>query len=75
MELYKEDTVTATVTVDRPLVLPVEAGDVFGRVDLSVDGSLVETIDLVVSESIGATTLGTKLVYYLTRFGRWVKGS
>ena len=75
MELYKEDTVTATVTVDRPLVLPVEAGDVFGRVDLSVDGSLVETIDLVVSESIGETTLGTKLVYYLTRFGRWVKGS
>lgn len=75
MELYKDDTVTATVTVDRPLVLPVQAGDVFGRVELTVDGGLVETIDLVVSESIGETTLGTKLVYYLTRFGRWVKGS
>jgi D-alanyl-D-alanine carboxypeptidase (penicillin-binding protein 5/6) len=75
MELYKDDTVTATVTVDRPLVLPVEAGDVFGRVEVSMDGSLVDSIDLIVSESICDTTLGTKVVYYLTRFGRWIKGS
>jgi D-alanyl-D-alanine carboxypeptidase (penicillin-binding protein 5/6) len=75
MELYKDDSVTATVMVDRPLVLPVEAGDVFGRVELSVDGSVVDTIDLVAAASISKTTLGTKLVYYLTRFGRWVKGS
>jgi D-alanyl-D-alanine carboxypeptidase (penicillin-binding protein 5/6) len=75
MELYKDETLTATVVVDGPVVLPVEAGDVFGRVDLAVDGSVVGSVDLVASQSFGETTLGTKIAYYLTRFGRWVKGS
>ncbi len=73
-ELSRDDTVTASVTIDKQLVLPVTAGDVFGRVELSVDGVVVGTVDVVAAESAGETTLGTKLVYYLTRFGRWVKG-
>ena len=74
MELSKDDTVTASVTIDSQLMLPVAAGDVFGRVELSVGGALVGTVEVVAAKSAGETTLGTKLVYYLTRFGRWVKG-
>jgi D-alanyl-D-alanine carboxypeptidase (penicillin-binding protein 5/6) len=74
-ELYKDESLTATVFIDGPLVLPVEAGEVFGRIEVSVDGSSVSSVDLIASSSFGKTTLGTKIAYYLTRFGRWVKGS
>jgi D-alanyl-D-alanine carboxypeptidase (penicillin-binding protein 5/6) len=70
MGLYKDDSVTASVVMDRPLVLPITAGDVFGRVELSVGGEVVETVDLAASQSFGETTLGTKLAYYFTRLGR-----
>jgi D-alanyl-D-alanine carboxypeptidase (penicillin-binding protein 5/6) len=68
--LYKDQSVTVSVVVDRPLVLPVTAGEAFGRIDLTVEGAVVDTIDLIASESFSDTTLGTKIAYYFTRLGR-----
>ena len=74
MELYKEDSVTATVAFDEALVLPVTAGEPFGTVTLSVEGDQVGSVDLVADRSFDKTTLGTKIVYYFHRLGRWIGG-
>ncbi len=72
MELYKDDSVTVSVTLDRELILPVMEGEVFGRVDLTVGGEVVETVDIVALQSYDETTLGAKIVYFLDRLGRWL---
>jgi D-alanyl-D-alanine carboxypeptidase (penicillin-binding protein 5/6) len=64
MELYKTDSFTASVVVDKSLVLPVKAGDVFGRVEMSKGGQVVGTVDLVASQSFGKPTLGTKIANF-----------
>jgi D-alanyl-D-alanine carboxypeptidase (penicillin-binding protein 5/6) len=74
MELYKDDSVTTEVVVDRDLVLPVKEGDAFGKVTLTVEGEVVGTVDLVVAQSFDKTTLGTKIAYYCGRLGRWLGG-
>jgi serine-type D-Ala-D-Ala carboxypeptidase (penicillin-binding protein 5/6) len=74
LDLYKDDTVTATVVIDRELVLPVRAGDTYGRVELSIDGEVVQTIDLLASASYDKTTLGSKVAYYFKRLGKWLGG-
>jgi D-alanyl-D-alanine carboxypeptidase (penicillin-binding protein 5/6) len=72
MDLYKDDEVTTSIALDRPLVLPVTEGESFGRVVLTVRGATVETVDLVANASFGKITLGSKLAYYWDRFGRWI---
>ena len=74
MDLYKDDTVTAAVVIDRPLVLPVAAGDPFGRVTLTVEGEVVGEVDLVATASYDEITLGSKVAYYFKRLGRWLGG-
>jgi len=71
-ELYREDAVTASVVLDRPLVLPVAAGEAFGRIVLTVRDETVGSVDLVVAKSFDKTTLGSKLTYYWDRFARWL---
>ncbi|MFH0917165.1 MAG: D-alanyl-D-alanine carboxypeptidase family protein [bacterium] len=72
MDLYKDEEVITSIALDRPLVLPVKAGESFGRVVLTVDGETVGTVNLVANKSFAATTLGSKLAYYWDRFTRWV---
>jgi D-alanyl-D-alanine carboxypeptidase len=72
MELYKEDSVTTSIVLEEPLVLPVTAGEVFGEVTLTVDGAVVDTVDLVAAQSYGKTSLGSKIVYFWQRLGRAV---
>lgn len=72
MELFKDDEVITSIALDRPLVLPVTAGESFGRVVLTAGGETVGTVNLVANRSFGATTLGSKLAYYWDRFARWV---
>jgi D-alanyl-D-alanine carboxypeptidase len=74
MDLYKDDEVTASVSLDGPVVLPVKAGDVYGSVDLMVDGESVKTVDLIASRSIEKNTLGSKLGYFWDRLARWLGG-
>ena len=70
VELYKDDSVTASIVLDRPLTLPVVEGDVFGRVTLEVEGATVGAADLVATQSYGETTLGSKVAYFWRRLGR-----
>lgn len=70
IELYKEDSVTVSVALDRPLRLPVVAGDVYGKVTLTQDGKVVRSIDLAVDRSAEKPTLGSKISYYWHRLGR-----
>jgi D-alanyl-D-alanine carboxypeptidase (penicillin-binding protein 5/6) len=70
IELYKEDSVTMSVILEKPLVLPVRAGDVFGKVNLTEDGRLVRSVDLVAAQSYAKTTLGSKVSYFWHRLGR-----
>ncbi|MBN1322308.1 MAG: D-alanyl-D-alanine carboxypeptidase [Thermoleophilia bacterium] len=74
LELYKDDSVTTSVAFHKALVLPVTAGESFGSVTLVVDGDQVGSVDLVADRTFGKTTLGTKIVYYFHRLGRWIGG-
>jgi serine-type D-Ala-D-Ala carboxypeptidase (penicillin-binding protein 5/6) len=74
MELYKDDAVTTSVVLERDLVLPVRQGEVFGHVDMTVDGKVVGTVDLVAAQSYDKTTLGGKIAYFFGRLGRWLGG-
>lgn len=74
VELYREDTVTTSVAVDRDLVLPVSAGEAFGRVRVSIGGEVVDTVELVAAQSFGKTTLGSKIEYFFARVGGWLGG-
>ena len=65
-ELSKGQTLTATVVIDRALVLPVEAGQTVGRVELSVDGQLVGSVDVVTSRAAERPTLGTKIARFFS---------
>ena len=59
--LSKGQTLTATVVIDRALVLPVEADEVVGRVELSIDGQPVGHVDVVTARAAEKLTLGTKI--------------
>jgi D-alanyl-D-alanine carboxypeptidase (penicillin-binding protein 5/6) len=74
MQLYKDDSVTTSIVIDRPLVLPVRAGDVYGRVTMTIAGESVGEVDLVASASYDETRLGSKVSYYFKRLGRWLGG-
>jgi len=63
MELYKDDKVTAAISLDRSLELPVREGESFGRVTLTLDGKTVDTVDLVATDSAAEPTLRSKLAY------------
>lgn len=72
MELFKDESVTASVELDKPLTLPVSEGEVFGQIRLTVDGEAVGEVNLVATESYGETTLGSKVAYFWRRLGRVV---
>jgi D-alanyl-D-alanine carboxypeptidase (penicillin-binding protein 5/6) len=74
MDLFKTDEVTASVSIDRELAVPVQAGETFGRVLLSVKGQTVGSVDLVADKSYGKTTLGSKVTYFCGRLARWFGG-
>lgn len=73
-DLYEDDEVTTTVRLERQLALPVEAGEAFGRVVVSLKGETVGSVDLVIDRSFADVTLGTKIAYYVGRFADWLGG-
>lgn len=74
MDVYKDDEVTASVRLTKPLTLPVEAGERFGEVVLMSKGSEVGSVDLVADASFSKVTLGGKISYFWNRFARWLGG-
>jgi len=71
VELYKEDSATTSVVLDRDLVLPVSEGEGFGYVNVTVEGKVVDRVGLVAAQSFGKTTLGGKIAYFFARVARW----
>jgi D-alanyl-D-alanine carboxypeptidase (penicillin-binding protein 5/6) len=74
LELYKKDSVTASIAVERDLVLPVTEGEVYGHVSMTVGGEVVGTVDLVADRSFEKATLGSKISHFFGRLGRWLGG-
>jgi serine-type D-Ala-D-Ala carboxypeptidase (penicillin-binding protein 5/6) len=68
-ELGSDDVATGKVTVERPLELPITAGETYGYVVITAGGEEIGRVDLVATRSFPAPTLGTKLVYYWHRLG------
>lgn len=64
--------VQSTVSVQTKLTLPVQAGQVLGRVQFTVGGKPVGSVDLVAATSIDKVTLGVKVVYFWHRLVRWL---
>jgi D-alanyl-D-alanine carboxypeptidase (penicillin-binding protein 5/6) len=62
--LSEGQSLTATVVIDHELVLPVEAGQELGRVELSVDGNAVGSVPLVTARAASRPTLGTKIARF-----------
>lgn len=70
----KDDEVTVSVRIDRNPVLPVEGGESFGQVVLTVGGDEIGSVDIVADRSYTQTTLGTKVVYLCGRIADWLGG-
>ncbi len=68
-DLGRDEVVTTKVTVERPLELPIKAGETYGHVVASSGGKEIGKVHLVATKSFPAPTLGTKLVYYWHRLG------
>ena len=68
-ELGTDDVATTKITVERPLELPITAGETYGHAVASAGGKEIGRADLVSTRSFPAPTLGTKLVYYWHRLG------
>jgi serine-type D-Ala-D-Ala carboxypeptidase (penicillin-binding protein 5/6) len=66
-ELSKDDVVTTKVAVEKPLNLPIHAGDVYGHVVVTIGGKEVGKVNLVATKSFSGVTLGSKLAYYWHR--------
>ena len=64
VSLGKSDLVTSTVTIDRDIVLPVRAGDVFGKIEFIRQGGSLASVPVVAAQSIGPATLATILTYW-----------
>lgn len=71
-ELYKDGSVTCSIEIDRSLSLPVETGEVFGQVTLVSEEGAMQNVVLVAAQSYDRVTLGTKVIYYWNRLGRWL---
>ena len=65
---------TSKVNVASNLVLPVQAGQVFGTVQFSVGDRQVASVNLVAARSVQKVTLGLKLAYFWHRLASWVGG-
>lgn len=74
MELCQDDEVTTSVRVDRPLVLPVQAGEQFGEVLLTAKGETIKSIPLVADRAFSEITLGGKVAYFWGLLTGWIGG-
>jgi D-alanyl-D-alanine carboxypeptidase (penicillin-binding protein 5/6) len=50
--LRKGETATGTVTLSRPLVLPIKAGDVLGTVEFTMEGKSLGKTELVAGQAV-----------------------
>lgn len=70
--VHVDDEVGRNLTVSPELTLPVEKGQVLGKVSYLVAGEEVGEVDLIASHPIPAPTLGVKVRYFWARFMAWL---
>jgi D-alanyl-D-alanine carboxypeptidase (penicillin-binding protein 5/6) len=66
-DMSADEVVTTQVSIDKPLKLPLKAGEIYGHVVVKAGDQEVGRVNLVATKSFKALTLGSKLVYYLHR--------
>lgn len=67
MRLSADQVVTRTPVIDREPTVPVAAGEVFGRLDIAVDGRRVGSVNLVAAQPVTKPTLDMLLYYWRAR--------
>ncbi len=72
--VLKGDKVTSKVSIQPDLVLPVQAGQVYGKVLYTAGGLQVASVDLVAARSVAKVTLGLKAAYFWHRLTKWLGG-
>ena len=68
VSLFKDDVVTSSVTLDRDVALPVQAGDVFGTIEFTLDGKSLGSVDLIAAQSVEEVTIEMLLDYWRDRW-------
>ena len=72
--VLKGDKVTSKVSIQPDLVLPVQAGQVYGKDVYTAGGLQVASVDLVAARSVAKVTLGLKVAYFWHRLTKWLGG-
>jgi D-alanyl-D-alanine carboxypeptidase len=72
--LYYQEEVEKAVEVDEEVVLPVERGQVMGKVTYIIAGDAIGEVPLIAEHSVGRATLGVKVKYFWALFANWVGG-
>jgi D-alanyl-D-alanine carboxypeptidase (penicillin-binding protein 5/6) len=70
LNLSGGEEIAVTVTIDRELVLPVQAGEGFGTMIVAVAGETLDEVALVAEAGHEKPTLGDKLRYFWSRLVR-----
>ena len=68
-DMTADEVVTTEISIDKPLKLPIKAGETYGHVVVKAGDQEVGRVNLVAAKSFKALTLGSKLAYYWHRLG------
>ena len=66
--LFKTDVVTSSVRADRAVVLPVQAGDVFGTMEFTLDGTSLGSVNLIAAQPVENVTIRMILDHWRDRW-------
>ena len=70
----RKSDLQASVEIDREIIAPIEAGDVYGSLILKMDDTLLERRDLVAANSVDKAGLFSRLWDQLVLFVRGILG-
>lgn len=72
--LYHKDEIETVVDLEGDVSLPIERGQVLGKVTFVRGESTIGEVPLVAEISVGRATLGIKVKYFWALFANWVGG-
>ena len=68
VSLFKTDVVESSVRVDRDVILPVQAGDVFGTMEFTLDGKSLGSVSLIAAQPVENVTIKMILDHWRDRW-------
>lgn len=72
--VYIDDVVSKSIEIPTVSPMPVQQGEVLGKISFFVGEREIGSVPLLAGESIQRPTLGVKLSYFWARFRQWVGG-